>query len=52
MAEFRRENQLSLVVYPNIYRVSYIPGGCFGISERISTPKILATVIYLDVPGS
>ena len=27
MAEIRRENQLRLVVYPIIYRVSYIPGG-------------------------
>ena len=27
MAEIWRENQLRLVVYPIIYRVSYIPGG-------------------------
>ena len=27
MEEIRRENQLSLVVYPIIYRVLYITGG-------------------------
>jgi len=27
MEEIRRENQLSLVVYPMIYKVLYIPGG-------------------------
>ena len=26
-------HQLRLVVYPIIYRVLYIPGGCFGISS-------------------
>ena len=29
-SEIRRENQLRLVVYPIIYRVLYIPGGCWG----------------------
>ena len=32
-------NQLRLVVDPIIYRVLYIPGGCFGISEA---PTVLS----------
>ena len=36
--EIRQSHQLSLVVYPIIYEVLYMPGGSFGISEPPTSP--------------
>ena len=33
-SEIRRLHQLSLVVYPIVYKVLYIPGGCLGFLNR------------------
>ena len=38
------DHQLRLVVYPTIYKVLYIPGGCFGISA------INSIVLHPSVP--
>ncbi len=41
-SKIRRENQLRLVVYPIIYKILYIPGGCLGFlpsTVNSMTPK-------------
>ena len=38
-SEIRRANQLRLVVYPTIYVVLYIPGGCLGFLPLTVCPR-------------
>ena len=42
--EIRRQNPLRLVVYPIIFRVSYIPGGCLRFLSSTVWPRFLGWV--------
>ena len=44
-------HQLRLVVFPIIYRVSYIPGGCLGFQPS-TVSSILYTHIQTEITGS
>ena len=46
-SEIRRENLLRLVVYPIIYRVLYIPGGCLGFQP--STVPYRVRIQYQNI---
>ena len=43
--EIRRENQLRFVVYPIIYRVLYIQGGCLGFLPSTVSPISTARLL-------
>ncbi len=38
-------NKLRLVVYPIIYEVSYIPGGCLGFLPSTVSPQVLLRLV-------
>ena len=46
-SEIRRENQLSYVVYPMIYKVLYIPGGCLGFLPS-AYHEHLRPILFVD----
>ena len=51
MAEIRLYNQLRLVVYPIIYKVLYIPGGCLEfLPSTVGQDKNLAKSNYINQP--
>ena len=44
-------HQLRLVVYPTVYRVLYIPGGCLGFLPSTVSSQLEENSLFYDIVG-
>ena len=49
MVQKSGDHQLRLVVYPIIYKVLYIPGGCLGFLPSTVGILLIGSIIMMDI---